>query len=101
MSLAGVGATLHALHRWLGSSAVISADAFWTASYLAFNGVADAILDVTERDDIVLDPFAGIGTTIIAAEKTGRHGRAIERDPRYCDVIIRRWQHYAGKTARS
>jgi len=62
--------------------------------------VAGAILDVTERGAIVLDPFASIGTTIIAAEKTGRHGRAIERDPRFCDVIVRRWQHYTGKAAR-
>ena len=62
--------------------------------------VADAISDVTGRGAVVLDPFAGIGTTIIAAEQTGRHGRAIERDPRYCDVIIRRWQQYTGKAAR-
>ena len=62
--------------------------------------VADAISDVTGRGAIVLDPFAGTGTTIIAAEKTGRHGRAIERDPLYCDVIIRRWQQYTGKAAR-
>ncbi len=62
--------------------------------------VADAISDVTGRGAIVLDPFASIGTTIIAAEKTGRHGRAVERDPLYCDVIIRRWQQYTGKAAR-
>jgi DNA modification methylase len=62
--------------------------------------VADAIRDVTRRGAIVLDPFAGNGTTIIAAEKTGRHGRAIELDPLYCDVIVRRWQQYTGKTAR-
>jgi DNA modification methylase len=62
--------------------------------------VADAISDVNGRGAIVLDPFASIGTTIIAAEKTGRHGRAIERDPLYCDVIIRRWQQYTGKAAR-
>lgn len=62
--------------------------------------VADAIRDVTGRGAIVLDPFAGTGTTIIAAEKTGRHGRAIERDPLYCDVIIRRWQQYTGNAAR-
>ena len=62
--------------------------------------VADAIRDVTGRGAIVLDPFAGTGTTIIAAEKTGRLGRAIERDPRYCDLIIRRWQQYTGKAAR-
>ena len=62
--------------------------------------VADAISHVTGRGAIVLDPFAGTGTTIIAAEKTGRHGRAIESDPLYCDVIIRRWQQYTGKAAR-
>jgi DNA modification methylase len=62
--------------------------------------VADAILDVTGRGAVVLDPFAGTGTTIIAAEKTGRQGRAIERDPLYCDLIIRRWQQYTGKAAR-
>jgi DNA modification methylase len=62
--------------------------------------VADAIRDVTRRSDIVLDPFAGNGTTIIAAEKTGRHGRAIELDRLSCDVIVRRWQQYTGKAAR-
>jgi hypothetical protein len=54
--------------------------------------IADAIRDVTRRAEIVLDPFAGSGTTVIAAEKTGRHARAIEYDPGYCDVIVRRWQ---------
>jgi len=62
--------------------------------------VADAIRDVTGRGAIVLDPFAGTDTTIIAAEQTGRHGRAIERDPLYCDVIIRRWQQHTGNAAR-
>jgi DNA modification methylase len=61
--------------------------------------IADAIRDVTRRAEIVLDPFAGSGTTIIAAEKTGRHARAIEYDAGYCDVIVRRWQRYAGKAA--
>jgi hypothetical protein len=46
-----------------------------------------------------LDPFAGSGTTVIAAEKTGRHARVIEYDPGYCDVIVCRWQKYTGKTA--
>jgi DNA modification methylase len=61
--------------------------------------IADAIRDVTRRTEIVLDPFAGSGTTVIAAEKTGRQARAIEYDPGYCDVIVRRWQGYTGKTA--
>jgi len=61
--------------------------------------IADAIKDVSRRGEIVLDPFAGSGTTVIAAEKTGRCGRAIEYDPGYCDVIVRRWQSYTGKAA--
>ncbi len=52
--------------------------------------VADAILDCSTRGGIVLDAFAGSGTTLIAAEKTGRRGYGIELDPRYCDVIVRR-----------
>jgi hypothetical protein len=52
--------------------------------------VADAILDCSKRSGIVLDAFLGSGTTLIAAEKTGRRGYGIELDPRYCDVIVRR-----------
>ncbi|MEE9249888.1 MAG: DNA methyltransferase [Alphaproteobacteria bacterium] len=52
--------------------------------------VADAILDCSRRGSIVLDPFAGSGTTLIAAEQTGRRGYGIELDPLYCDVIVRR-----------
>ena len=52
--------------------------------------VADAILDCSKRGGIVLDAFAGSGTTLVAAEKTGRRGYGIELDPRYCDVIVRR-----------
>ena len=61
--------------------------------------VADAILDVSKRNDIILDPFAGSGTTVIAAEKTGRIAGVIEIDPHYCDVVVRRWEAYAGKAA--
>jgi DNA modification methylase len=60
--------------------------------------LADAIRDVTKRGAIVLDPFAGSGSTLIAADKTGRHARCMEYEPRYCDVIVRRWQAYSGKT---
>jgi DNA modification methylase len=62
--------------------------------------VADAIKDCSLRGAIVLDPFAGSGTTLIAAEKTGRIARAMEIEPRYVDVAVRRWQAYAGKAAR-
>jgi DNA modification methylase len=47
--------------------------------------VAEAIKDCSRRGEIVLDPFAGSGTTLIAAEKTGRRARVIEFDPTYCD----------------
>jgi DNA modification methylase len=61
--------------------------------------LADAIRDVTKRGALVLDPFAGSGSTLIAAEKTGRRARCIEYEPKYCDVIVRRWQAYSGKAA--
>ncbi|HEY4275993.1 MAG TPA: DNA methyltransferase [Rhizomicrobium sp.] len=61
--------------------------------------VADAILDVTKRNDIVLDPFCGSGTTILAAERTGRRGYGIELDPLYVDLAISRWQRISGKLA--
>lgn len=59
--------------------------------------IADAIRDVTKQGDIVLDPFSGSGTTIIAAEKTGRLARTVEIDSRYCDVAVRRWEAFTGK----
>ena len=53
---------------------------------------ADAIKDCSRRGDIVLDPFGGSGTTLIAAQKSGRRARLIEYDPAYCDVILRRFE---------
>jgi DNA modification methylase len=55
--------------------------------------VADAIMDCSARGDIVLDPFLGSGTTVIAAERTGRICHGIELDPSYVDTAIRRWQN--------
>jgi DNA modification methylase len=54
---------------------------------------------VAENTGIVFDPFGGSGTTLIASEKTGRHARLMELDPKYCDVIVQRWQEFTGKTA--
>ncbi len=62
--------------------------------------VADAILDVTQRGALVLDPFGGSGSTLIASEKTGRVARLIEFDPLYCDVIVRRFEAFTGKRAK-
>jgi DNA modification methylase len=61
--------------------------------------VADAIRDCSRRGDIVLDSFAGSGTTLIAAEQIGRRAMLIEYDPAYCDTIVRRWQTLTGKHA--
>ena len=58
--------------------------------------VADAILDCTRRGDLVLDGFAGSGTTLLAAERAGRVGYGIEIDPRYVDVALRRMAEHAG-----
>lgn len=62
--------------------------------------VADAILDCTVRRDIVLDAFLGSGTTMIAAERTGRRCFGLEIDPLYVDTTVRRWQAYTGASAR-
>ena len=62
--------------------------------------VADALRDCSNRGGIVLDPFGGSGTTMIAAERTGRIARLMEIDPAYCDVIVKRWQEFAGEKAR-
>ncbi len=62
--------------------------------------VERAINNSSKRGGVVLDLFGGSGTTLIACEKTGRTGRMMELDPKYADVIIRRWQEYTGKQAK-
>lgn len=61
--------------------------------------IADAILDSSARGDIVLDPFLGSGSALLAAERVGRTLRGIEIDPLYVDVAIRRWQRQTGDDA--
>jgi DNA modification methylase len=61
--------------------------------------VSDAILDCSRRGDIVLDPFLGSGTTLVACERTSRRCYGIEIDPLYVDTAIRRWQKHSGATA--
>jgi DNA modification methylase len=62
--------------------------------------VADAILDCTQRNDIVIDPYLGSGTTILAAEHTGRRCHAIEIDERYVDTAIKRWERLTKQKAK-
>lgn len=61
--------------------------------------VADAIRDCSKRGDVILDPFAGSGTILLAAERTGRKAAAIELDPHYVDTAINRWQEATGAQA--
>ena len=61
--------------------------------------IADAIRDCSKRGEIVLDGFGGSGSTLVAAEKTGRSARLVEYDPIYCDTIIGRWERLTGKQA--
>ena len=58
--------------------------------------VVDAIMDVTRRDDLVLDLFLGSGTTLLAADRTGRRFRGLDIDPAYVDVAIDRWSARTG-----
>lgn len=62
--------------------------------------VERAIRNSSKPGDVVLDPFGGSGTTLIAAEKSGRTARLMELDPKYVDVIVRRWQDWTGKLAK-
>lgn len=61
--------------------------------------VERAVKNSSKTQDIVLDPFGGSGTTLIACEKLGRQCRMVELDPKYVDVIVTRWQEFTGKTA--
>lgn len=61
--------------------------------------VVEAIINSSQEDDIVLDPFLGSGSTLIACEKTNRICRGIELDSKYIDVIIQRYENYTGNKA--
>ena len=61
--------------------------------------VAMAIGNSTKKDDLILDPFCGSGSTVIAAEQLGRVCYAVELDPKYCDVIVKRWDDFTSHTA--
>ena len=61
--------------------------------------VERALHNSSKTKDIVLDAFGGSGSTMIACEKTGRRARLIELEPKYADVIVKRWQEFTGKKA--
>jgi DNA modification methylase len=61
--------------------------------------IADAIKDVSRRGEIVLDLFGGSGSTLIAAQQTGRRAYLMELDPLYCDVIVERFEKFTGTKA--
>lgn len=61
--------------------------------------VERALRNSSKAGDIVTDLFGGSGTTLIGCERVGRHARLMELDPKYTDVIVRRWQEYTGKAA--
>jgi len=61
--------------------------------------ICDILLDASVKGDIVVDPYAGSGTLLLAAQKLRRKARCLELDPAYCDTIIRRWQRWSGETA--
>ena len=62
--------------------------------------LADILLDASRRKDIVLDPFGGSGSTLLAAERTGRQARLMEIDPHYCDVILYRYEQLEGRAIK-
>lgn len=59
-----------------------------------------AITNSSKNGQIIMDLFGGSGSTLIACEKTGRKARLMELDPKYCDVIVKRWEDFTGKKAR-
>jgi DNA modification methylase len=62
--------------------------------------ISRVLRNSTVRGEVALDPFAGSGTTLIACEQLGRRCLSMEIEPKYCDVIVQRWENYTGKKAR-
>ena len=61
--------------------------------------ISRALKNSSKSDDIILDLFGGSGSKMIACEKTSRNAYLMELDPKYCDVIVKRWEDYTGKKA--
>ena len=71
----------------------------WHSTPKPVRMIADAMLDVTNRGDLVVDAFIGSGTSIIAAERVGRRCYGIELDPKYADIVVERYQRHSGEPA--
>jgi DNA modification methylase len=61
--------------------------------------IEEALKNSSKEEDIILDPFGGSGSTLLACEKLNRKAMTIELDPKFCDVILQRWEDYTGKKA--
>ena len=92
-------------HKWLGDRKQTS---IWECNKETVKGhttpkpiqiIERALNNSSKGGDLVLDSFGGSGSTLIACEKTGRQCHMMELDPKYCDVIIKRWQDFTGKKA--
>lgn len=81
-------------------SGELDKDLGWHGSVKPLSVVADLLQRITPQNGMVCDPFLGSGTTLIAAEKLNRHCYGIEIEPRYCDVIVERWQQFSGGKAK-
>jgi site-specific DNA-methyltransferase (adenine-specific) len=95
-----------ASHRWLGDRAQTTVVEYdkpkRNAEHPTMKPVellTHLVQNSSAAGDIVLDPFGGSGSTLIACQRTGRKSRLVELDPRYCDVIVRRWEAFTGSTA--
>lgn len=86
-------------HNWQGFLAKETDEARVHPTQKPIALIADMISRWSKKGDTILDPFAGSGTTLIAAEQTGRICHAVELDPGYCDVIVQRWEDHTGETA--
>lgn len=92
-------------HKWMGDRKQTS---IWECNKETVKGhttpkpvsiIERALANSSKGGDAIMDLFGGSGSTLIACEKTSRHCRMMELDPKYCDVIIKRWQDFTGKKA--
>lgn len=91
---------VHDAYRVLAVCGELDDESQWHGSVKPLIVVKDLLSRISNSDDIVFDPFLGTGTTLIAAEQLGRKCYGIEIEPKYCDLIIERWQNLTGGKAK-